>query len=224
MLIYTITIFETGNFTLNPFKVGVGENTLTTDELDTSILSVLPKNEENPPLKDIVGPYRPKLRPIIAIIISLSLIGVFVLLYFMWKYFFQKKGQMPKVVNAERKIDPYKYAIHELQELKIETLKDSKSTYSKISFVLRFFTGMIFNFGALQMTTREIRKYLRRQNGEHIHLGRLINILKRSDMVKFAKENPQHAHVQDDIDESIEIIEEAHRTFIEKEVKDSNDV
>ena len=42
-----------------------------------------------------------------------------------------------------------------------------------------------------------------------MHPNILINILHRSDMVKFAREIPPHSNVEHDIDQSITIIKEA---------------
>lgn len=227
MIIYTITLFDTGDFKLKPFEVIAGEEVLETDLLDISILSVLPKNEENPDLKDIVPPYRPKIRPITVIIICSAFIGSVAVMYFTWKFFSQKKDEELKPVSTESQIDPYEYSIKELQSLKSDLkdqLEDTKTIYSKMSFVLRFFTGRMLNFAALQMTTNQIKKYIRRKGENHFPLPRLITILKSSDMVKFAKEKPQGERVKYDIDESIDIIDVAHRSFMIDEETRSDDV
>ena len=62
------------------------------------------------------------------------------------------------------------------------------------------------------MTTSELKRYLRRseaRRAKYVHPNRLINILHRSDMVKFAREIPLHSKVEHDIDQSITIIKEA---------------
>ncbi len=227
MIVYTITLFDTGDFKLKPFKVIAGDDVLETDILDISILSVLPKSEENPDLKDIVPPLRPKIRPITVIFICSAFIGAVAVTYFTWRIFSQKKGEEMKPVSTESQINPYEYSIKELQSLKTDLssqFKDTKTIYSKMSFVLRFFTGRMLNFAALQMTTKEIKKFIRRDGENHFPLPRLITILKRSDMVKFAKEKPHGERIEYDIDESIEIIEEAHRSFMANEEISSDDV
>lgn len=228
MVIYTVTIFQIGNFKLNPFEVKIRDKVLKTEPLDISILSVLPKNDETPTLKDILPPYSARMRPFMYIIIPLSLIGAAVLFYFIYRILLRRKGEELELIHAEKPIDPFKYSIRELIKLKkalIENLSDTKSTYSIMSWVLRFFIGAVLNFSAPQMTTNEIKRYIRRRNETQVPLPRVINILKRSDMVKFAKERPQKPQIKNDIDESIDIIEEVHNSATnEKEANNTDDV
>lgn len=58
------------------------------------------------------------------------------------------------------------------------------------------------------MTTGELGRHIRRSTGIRIPAGRLMNILKTGDMVKFAREKPQKPRVKEDIEESIHIIKE----------------
>ena len=228
MVIYTVTIFETGEFSFGPFQVKVGNHTLTAEKLDISVLSVIPKNVENPTLKDIVPPYRARLKPIMFVIIPLSLIGAAALAYFLRKFLRRRPDEDFDLVFAEKPINPYEFSITELTKLKkthSENRTEIKSIYSKISIVLRFFIGTMLDFSALKMTTCEIKRYLGKKGDNSIPAPRLMSILKRSDMVKFAKEKPEQQRVESDIDESIEIVEKVHEIFsLKEEVGSTDDV
>ena len=216
MVIYTVTLYNTGEFSFGPLQVQVGNEVFSTERLDISVLSVIPKNDPNPKMKDIVPPYRPKMKRIIFFLIPLALIGAASAFYFLRRYIQKRKQKIPDLVFRERKVDPYKFSIARLRELTPEQggqSPDVKSIYSKISIVLRYFIGSTLDFSALTMTTGEIKRHFGRQSFSSIPVSRLLNILKRSDMVKFAKENPHREKIESDITESIEIVEKVHDTY-----------
>jgi len=228
MVIYTIRIFDTGEFTLAPLPVNVGEAAFKTEKLPITVLSVLPKDDPNPALKDIRAPYRPKMRKIMFFIIPLSIIGAVATAYFIRKLIGQKPGELSKLVFAEKKIDPYEYSITELTLLKKEheeNIQETRNIYSKLSFVLRLFVGSMLEFNALKMTTGEIRRHLGRKGNMPLPSHRLMSILKRSDLVKFAKEKPQREKIQRDISESIEIVQKVHDMYpVKNEALKADDV
>jgi hypothetical protein len=228
MVIYTIRIFDTGEFTLAPLPVKVGEATLSTEKLVITVLSVLPKNDPNPALKDIRAPYRPKMRKIMFFIIPLSIIVAAAAAYFLRKLMGQKSGVSSELVFAENKIDPYEYSITELTLLKKEheeNTQETRSIYSKLSFVLRLFMGSMLEFNALKMTTGEIRRHLGNKGIMPLPSHRLMSILKRSDLVKFAKEKPQKEKIERDISESIEIVQKVHDMYsVKNEAVKADDV
>jgi len=227
MVIYTVTLYDTGEFSFGPLQVQVGNEILSTEKLDITVLSVIPKNDPTPTLKDITPPYRPKMKRIMFLIIPLTLIGVAVAFYLLRKLIQKRPQEIPDLVFGERKIDPYEYSITELKALTKDQFKhsrDVKSIYSKISIVLRYFIGSTLDFSALTMTTNEIKRHLGKQRFSNVPLPRILNILKRSDMVKFAKENPHRERVDNDITESIEIVEKVHDTYSTNREASTDDV
>jgi len=72
MVIYTVTLYDTGEFSFGPLQVQVGNEILSTEKLDITVLSVIPKNDPTPTLKDITPPYRPKMKRIMFLIIPLT--------------------------------------------------------------------------------------------------------------------------------------------------------
>lgn len=219
-IFYTITIFQTGNYKLRPFKITAGDLTLKTEALNISILSVLPKNGAGPQLKDIAPPYAARIKPVTVSIILLCLLGAAALFYFLLRIFKRKKVKTHKQVLTRPVIDPFQYSLCELADLKNAhegNQLDSKQTYSKISYIFRYFLGIILRINAPQMTTRELGRHIRRSTGTRIPASRLMNILKTSDMVKFARGKPQKNRVKEDIEESIHIIKEVRDSMPEKD-------
>jgi len=227
MVVYTFTIFDTGTFTLPPFETTVGEEVIETEPLEISVLSVLPKDGEQPALKDIVGPYRPKIRPLMILIILSSIIGAAALMYFVLKIITRRKSEFIREMEIPEGVDPYEFSIMELNQLKKAFIiheSGTRSIYTKISFVLRFFIGAVYHFNAPQMTTGEIRRYMRTQDQHTVSVSELVDILKRSDLVKFAKEHPGEKQTEDDITGSIWIINEIHTSFMKTEEQATDDV
>jgi hypothetical protein len=211
LVIYRVTIYKTGKFTLKPLSIGIGDSVLKTQPLNVHILSVLPKNVNEPKLKDIIPPYRPRVRPIFIIIATLSIVLILVIFYFAYRFLkrlFLKKSfdERPTVVEG---IDPYRYSIEELEKVQqqfVEKAMNVKQVYTELSGILRYFMGRLFSIDAPQMTTGELRRALRKKLLHNLPSRRFVSLLGRSDLVKFAKENPERETVEQDIEESIEIV------------------
>jgi hypothetical protein len=245
MVVYTFTIFRTGSYRLEPLEVAVGGTSLKTEPLQINVLSVLPQDDVNPPLMDIVSPYRARVRTMTVIFIAGAIAGAGALILFLMRFLRLKRRVKAESIQAESEVDPYLYSIRELEILKRESAAntaDIKEAYSKLSFVLRFFIGRVLGLNALQMTTREIGRRLKRAQAPHaaeLPAGiaaeegaaampgdaprrpwswssraspRVMDLLKRSDMVKFAKEKPGQQNLGADIDEAQRIVEEVNRS------------
>ena len=246
MVVYTFTIFRTGSYRLEPLEVAVGGTSLKTEPLQINVLSVLPQDDANPPLMDIVSPYRARARTMTVIFIAVAIACAAALILFLMRFLRLKRRVKAESIQAESEVDPYLYSIRELEILKRESAAntaDIKEAYSKLSFVLRFFIGKVLGLNALQMTTREIGRRLKRAQVPHatelpagiaaaegaaVPSGdaplrpwrlspraspRVLDLLKRSDMVKFAKEKPGPHNLGADIDEAQRIVEEVNRSM-----------
>ena len=215
IVLYTISVFQTGNIVLYPLTVTVGDIALQTEELTLRILSVLPADETDPELMDIVPPYRARIKAITVVIILLGIAAAIGLFIVIRKYLIHPR-QVPKtIIESDASFDPYEFSLRELESIRKDHAKeqiDSKKVYSTISHSLKLFFGNLFTIQALEMTTSELKRFMRRsgtRRSRYVQPNRLINILYRSDMVKFAREAPPHSKVEQDIDQSITIIKEA---------------
>lgn len=220
MAIYTLTVFQTGNIKLPPLEVQVGNTTLVTESLVIPILSVLPKEEEGHQLKDIVPPYRARLKTLTFVIILLSIIASLALLLLLSRLILKKPHREQRAAQEEPVFDPYGYSLQELSNLKSAHRKqrtDPKTVYTGISHALRLYFGNLLNIRALEMTTAELRRYLKNASASLFQTPVFLSILKRSDLVKFAKERPERKTVEKDIDGSIDMIRKAQKRVEERE-------
>ena len=223
IVVYSISVFQTGDVVLNPLNVSVGDASLATDALTIRILSVLPADDVNPELMDIAAPFKARIKAMTVLYILLGIFiaaGAFIVVR---KYLIHPRAVPKTIVESDSSFDPYEYSIRELETIRKKhraEQADSKKVYSTISHSLKLFFGSLFTIQALEMTTSELKRYLRRSGARrrrYVQPNRLINILHRSDMVKFAKESPPRGKVEQDIEHSIDIIREAQEKVEGKE-------
>jgi hypothetical protein len=215
MAIYTLSIFQTGNIELPSIQVKAGDKIIGTNPVTIPVLSVLPKEVENQKLMDIAPPYRGRIKTSTFFIILFAIISSLTLLFLLSRYMFKKPGRRQLILEEKPGVDPYRYAMELLSNIRSlhkEHSADEKTIYSGISYVLRFYFGKLLNIRALEMTTAELRHFLDRAHTSFIEKSRFLSILKRSDLVKFAKDRPSRNTVEKDIDDSITIINNAQKT------------
>jgi len=220
MIIYTLTIFQTGQYTLEPLTARVGSKLINTEPLEIAVLSVLPKDVENPPMKDIIPPYRARIRIWVPLVIGAALGGMAALLPWILKLLKTLFKKEAVVVHTEPVVDNYRDAREKLEQLRHDYREGktaAKEAYSVISLALRGFIGSVLGLPALQMTTSEFSRELSRKRRRAAALpvppSRIMQILRRSDLVKFAKEVQPPEKVEKDIDGSLSIVEEVHAAY-----------
>jgi hypothetical protein len=210
--VYTVAVFKTGTVTFPSLPVKIGEQVLNTEPLQIHILSVLPKDEEARRLKDIVPPYRPRTRRSTILIVFGSLIAACGIGYFLYRTLRGKKRARPDVgPQAVSDPDPYGHSIEALERVRADFIKASigtKQAYSELSLIMRVFIGSIMRFNASRMTTNQLARYLKRGDFRAVPQQRFLGVLKRSDLVKFAKDSPEKGRVVSDVEESIGIVRE----------------
>jgi hypothetical protein len=222
MVLYTVAAYQTGTVGIPALDVMVGDTPLSTEPLSISILSVLPAEESERDLKDIVSPYRARIRTLTVIIILCGIAAAFAAYLVLRRYLIRPRQAPKTILESDTSFDPFASSLRELEHIREEhqrDVADSKRVYTTISHSLRLFFGSLLSIQALEMTTAEIKRFMRRSRTRYVQPTRLINILNRSDLVKFAKADPAHQSVEQDIDQSISIIKEAHDRMIGVETK-----
>jgi hypothetical protein len=213
MALYRVSAFQTGDVALGPLTVMVGEEELTTTPMTFNVLSVLPADEEDRELMDIVPPYRARIRTLSIVLILLGAAAAFAFFILLRRFFIRPRHAPKMIVQSEASFDPYGYSLGQLESIRKaheRELADSKRVYTTIAHSLKLFFGSLLSIQALEMTTSELKRHLKQQRTDYVQSNRLVNILHRSDMVKFAKETPVRRRIDQDIDQSINIIKEAH--------------
>jgi len=214
LAVYTLAIYRTGTFEVPPLQISVDGRTVRTEPLEITVLSVLPPEEDKAELRDINPPYPARLRPFVVPVVLLCIAACVFLYFFLHRFFVKKPLSAGEETIPEAVFDPYAVSMKELKNLK-QSWNDEKinekTVYSALSHVLRLYFGSLLRIRALDMTTTEIKRHIRRvkRTGFIQKPVQLLNLLKKSDMVKFAKEKPNRKTVEEDIDGSISIIREA---------------
>jgi len=200
---FTISVFDTGSFTIPPFPIAYFPDTtkqykiIEAAPIDIYVKSLL-SGEEAPQLKDIKPPVDfpfnyTLLYSILGIVAVLALAAFFG--YRKWK----SKKETGFLFSAPPKARPaHEVALAALKELYASDLLDKeelKAFFSKLSEIIRIYIEGRFFISALEETTYEIIRDI------HAHLDekemiRLSFILEQSDLVKFAKFNPEKEAIE----------------------------
>jgi hypothetical protein len=215
---YGLTQFDSGAYTIPKQKIIIGDKTFFTDSLKIEVHNIEVDTTQG--LYDV--------KPIIAVkksggnwwkylLIALLIIGAvtFLLYWFIWR----KKPLTEKEKIAL--LPPYdraKLALKQLDEspyLENENLKDY---YSELTFIIRkYLDEKVYNH-ALESTTDELisRLSLLKEGNQvdlsHEDIKNIESILKRADLVKFAKSAPDIELAKIDratIDAEIDNVKEA---------------
>ena len=182
---FIITIWDSGNYYIPPIKFSE-KNITPIKLLNVSNINVA----EDALLKDIKQPI---LIPIGWTDLWPYFLVIFIvlLILFLFKKYYSQNKKVISVVK-EKKVPEDIYAINELEKLEsLELLKIGKIKryHSSISEILRRYLELRFKFIALESTTYEIIRKLKKEiNKEEVEKIRII--LERSDLAKFAKSKP----------------------------------
>jgi len=124
---------------------------------------------------------------IILLLAILVIIGG--ILYYLW----WRKRKKPEAIVPVIIIPPHQIALEELEKLRTKKLWQEgniKPYYIELTDILRNYIEKRFLIHAMEQTTEEIMSQLRLTDISEISKLTLVPVLKLSDLVKFAKENP----------------------------------
>lgn len=203
---YTISTYDTGEYIIPPFPVAYFE---TKDRSDFNYIEA-PEQKiyvQSIFLNDSVVNADP--RPIKGLKTVdrevnwwlWGLLGFTVLLilgFLIWYFKFRKVEEVEKVITP---LEAHEIAIRELVKIKdfsSDDLYEINQFYTKLSMILRRYLEHRFKFPALEQTTTELRSSLKEIDILENDYARLIELLPKADMVKFAKEVPPSEEFQND--------------------------
>ncbi len=191
----TIQAFYPGMATIAPFRYASGTDTASSDVITLKILPVeLDSLETINPMESVVNPPRKWYDYIpdwsvwvllAAILIALIICGVY--LYIQYR----KTGHI--LPYHAKPIDPYEWAINELNRLRNKKLAETgkeKEFYTTLVDILRKYLQMRFGINAMEMSSTQIIATLRDNAETRDNQQRIRQILEIADFVKFAKVRP----------------------------------
>ena len=194
---YGLTQFDSGAYTIPPQKIIIGDKTFLTDSLKVEVRNVV---------LDTINQGMYDIKPIMEVkkmgsnwwkyllytLLALAIVGG-LLYWFIWR---QKPLTEAEQIALLPPYDRAKLALKKLDEshyLENEALKDY---YSELTFIIRKYLDEKVYDKALESTTDElINRLTLLKEGNQIDISKediknLESILKRADLVKFAKSAP----------------------------------
>jgi len=216
---YGLTQFDSGSYTIPRQKVLIGDYEFLTDSLKVEVNTIEVDTTQQPlysikPIIDVDKSLSKWWLYLLLIILALALIA-FLLYWFIWR---------EKPLTEEEKVallPPYeraKLALIELDKSEYLQNEEIKEYYSELTGIIRKYLDEKVYDHALESTTEELIDRLHLLNdGNQIDLskediGKIDTILKRADLVKFAKSKPDISLAKldrDTIDMEIDHVKEA---------------
>jgi len=216
---YGLTQFDSGAYTIPRQKINIGGQIIFTDSIKVEVNMIAVDTIQQPlyDIKPIVNVDKSPSKWWIYVLITLLIIGLigFLLYWIIWR---------EKPLSEEEKVallPPYeraKLALQALDNSHYLENEEIKEYYSELTGIIRKYLDEKVYDHALESTTEELinRLYLLKE-GNQIDLSKediinLDSILRRADLVKFAKSKPDIALAQLDrntIDIEIDHVKES---------------
>ncbi len=194
---YGLTQFDSGSYTIPRQKIIIGSKTFYTDSLSVEVNNILVDTTKQGlyDIKPYIEVEKSSSNWWITALIILGILGLiaFILYWFIWR----KKPLTEEEENAL--LPPYeraKLALKKLDESNYLQQSELKGYYSELTFIIRKYLDEKVYDRALESTTDELVSRLNLlKDGNQIELSKedirnIETILKRADLVKFAKSAP----------------------------------
>lgn len=207
LVIYTLTSYYPGKYTIPSLEIRVGKEIIETESLTIDYLSVLPKDNPSPELKEIKPIEKVRIFPYLLITITLTTAigaGFWIILKKILPFNKSRKKTLPEIKKTPeiQFIDPLIWienSLNALQEKIKSDLVNTKDCYTDISCIIRIFIEHVYSISAKHMTTTEIKKEMMNIQDRKDNFRELIKILSRSDLVKFARDEPARKVLEKDL-------------------------
>ncbi|MBP5458150.1 MAG: hypothetical protein J6Y37_16810 [Paludibacteraceae bacterium] len=195
---YLVTSFDTGVYKIPPFFMTLRDGSRSqTNELTLEVLNIDRQivDGEFEDIKDVMEipfdfVYFIKML-ILFLFVLLALASIAYYAYNYWKK--HKEKPAPVVVEPERILKPHEVALMELDRIKAERIwhtGEYKQYYTELTDALREYLSKRFSISAWEMTSAEILDELQYKEEAYPVCDKLKQIFSISDMVKFAKMEP----------------------------------
>ena len=207
-VVFNIVFWDTGRLEIPPYPIEImkADNTvdyiMETDPFFITVYSTI-KNSDGKNLKPIKEPV-PVTTPILYR--KIILLIAFLLLFGYMVYLWTRRIQIEKRKEIIQNIipPPYEEALDSLELIK--KVCDVKKFYVELSYILRKYVESSIYIKTLEMTTEEIDSYSSLIQMETYLLKEWIELLKRSDLIKYAKQIPEENKRENDLEWSRQFI------------------
>lgn len=217
---YRIGFYDTGQFVIFPFKISYDYNNqykeLNGEDINILVYS-FSDGEILPPLKSTVSIPMPQYVWLIILAFAFLIFTLIVLIFFIVKYIEKKLKEKAIVKEDEEALNYLKNMDYKLY------FSENKFAeyYFELTFIFKRYLTKRFSFNIEDMTTSEISRLF--DKNEFKKSDYIINMLKNSDYVKFAKQIPKIETMQKDYDFCKEYIIENGNLYDVLKLKEKED-
>lgn len=217
---YRIGFYDIGQFVIFPFKISYDYNNqykeLNGEDINILVYS-FSDGEILPPLKSTVSIPTPQYVWLIILAFAFLIFAFIVLIFFIIKYIEEKLKEKAIVKEDEEALNYLKNMDYKLyfSETKFAEY------YFELTFIFKRYLTKRFSFNIEDMTTSEISRLF--DKNEFKKSDYIINMLKNSDYVKFAKQIPKIETMQKDYDFCKEYIIENGNLYDVLKLKEKED-
>lgn len=220
-LVYKIQFFATEDVTISSKSIYLnlteGDTTIATARVPLFFKPTLAEgDEEFRPLKPIFD-FARSFWPVLIVLLLLALAGYF---FYRWFKNRETKPEPSPVIEPKPFVHPLEYLKKELAALPKPGSLHEKSQfeqfYIKLGDAIRLYVKRVYEFPALEMTTREITDNLQKglAGSEIIKITR--SVLNEADMVKFANFKPDSDQAENVLKKANEFVEIATKSDHQK--------
>ncbi|MEW5807757.1 MAG: hypothetical protein AB1756_10500 [Acidobacteriota bacterium] len=214
-VVFSIAAFETGSLEVPAVEIAYSikgtKGSVKTEKTSLNIKSVLKSGQEE--MADIKGPSRipPDYSTLLLILLLLAASAIAAALVYLLIRQFKRRRKIAPLEDIFSRMPPHEWAYSELDKLLSERLLEKglvKDFYAALSAILKKYLEGRYRINAMERTTEEVTGAMFLAKIEREVRGAAESILRRSDLVKFARHRPEH-------DESKAIIQEVY-SFIDR--------
>lgn len=194
---YGLTQFDSGKYTIPRQKIIIGDKTFFTDSLKVEVNNILVDTTKQglydiKPIIEVKKPSSNWWKYLLLILLIIGVVG-FLLYWFIWR---QKPLSEEEEIALLPPYDRAKLALKKLDESPYLANENLKDYYSDLTFIIRKYLDEKVYDRALESTTDELIGRLNLlKDGNQVDISKkdienIESILKRADLVKFAKSAP----------------------------------
>ncbi len=202
---FEIAFWDTGSFVLPAYSVdvisateGSVKRSVSTDPITVTVETVI--SDPQPTLRDVKPPVPiPMVFPV-RLVLSLALI-LLLLGSLVWLWRKRVSSGKPPEYRHEPLRSPYEIARERLVSLGNHSLSnghDLRQFYAELSTIVREYLENQYFVRIMEMTTEEIEKSRALITLDDDLMDKLLDVLKRADLVKFARFEPMRERCLDD--------------------------
>ncbi len=217
---YTISVFDTGKFVIPPFPVAFFPSD-TSDEyqiiqsepIEITVESVL--KAEDTDIKDIKPPVLTPINYTRIVLIGAGILLLIAIIVFAI-YYYRKRKKGEPLFKKEIIRPAHEIALEELELLLSKSYiaeGNVKDFFFELSDILRHYLENRFFITAMEETTTEVLESIQEVELQDEAYEKLKEVLDLSDLVKFAKYQPEQQEIQRAVELAQEFINLTHLEF-----------